>query len=98
MMQVCALREGGRQKKRKDEKILKKRAEKVMGFSSASIFPERKLEKGGNYDDKPPDAENNPGSRYCQRLRRKGKPRSHSRHIHVKQRGHERGSPEPPNN
>ena len=46
--------ERGRQRKRKDEEILKKRAEKVMGFSSASIFPERKLEKGGNYDDRPP--------------------------------------------
>ena len=45
--------------------------EKVVGFSSASLFHARKQEKvtqGGNHGDRPPDEEDNPGSRYYQRL------------------------------
>ena len=44
-----------------------------MGFNSASLFPARKREKfthGGNHWDRPHDAEDNPGNRYCQRLGR----------------------------
>ena len=44
-----------------------------MGFSAASLFPERKREvvtKGETIKqgDKPPDAEENPESEYLQRL------------------------------
>ena len=46
-------------------------AKKVVSFSSVSLFPSRKWEavtKGGNYKDRPPDAEDNQGSQYHQML------------------------------
>ena len=78
----------GGQEKRKDRKIWKSRSEeKVVGFSSASLFPRRKWEavtQGGTRGDRPPDAEENPGSRYCQRLEGQTIPRAYSRYIYVK--------------
>ena len=38
-----------------------------------------------NQGDRPHDAEENPGSRYRQRLGAQARPRAHSRYIHVKQ-------------
>ena len=49
----------------KDRKTRKSRSEeKVVGFSSAFLFPARKQESHPewNQGDKPPDAEENPGS------------------------------------
>ena len=64
---------GGGQGKRKDNKTRKSKSEeKVVGFSSAFLFPARKREviaQGGNYGDRPPEAEDNSGSMYLQRLR-----------------------------
>ena len=44
--------------------------------------------------DRPPEAEENPWSRYRQRLGGQTRPRAHYRYIHVKEE-HERGSPDP---
>ena len=57
--------------KRKDWKTRKSRhGEKVVGFSLASLLPARKREADtqGGTKDRPPDAEENPGSRYHQKL------------------------------
>ena len=46
--------------------------------------------------DRPPDAEENPGSRYRQRLGGQARPRVHSRYIHVKQELTRAQAREPP--
>ena len=60
------------QEKRRDKKSRKSRSEeKVVSFSSASIFPSRKWEanfRGGPTGDRPPYAEDNPGRLYRQML------------------------------
>ena len=56
----------GSQEKRKDKKTWKIWSEqKGVGFSSVSLFPGK---KPFNQGDRPPDAEENPGSWYRQRL------------------------------
>ena len=77
------------QEKRKGRKTLKRRnEEKVVGFSSASLFPTRKWEVGPTVEptgDRTSDTEENPGRRYRQMLGEQARPRPHSRYIHVKQ-------------
>ena len=81
---------GGREKS-KDRKTRKSRSkERAMDFSSDSLFPRRKQDaftQGGTIEpgDRTPEAEENPGSRYWQRLGRQVRPRVHSRYINVKQ-------------
>ena len=62
----------GSQEKRKDRKTQKSKSEeKVVGFSSASLFPAKNREAvtpGGTGDDRSPNAEENPGSWFHQRL------------------------------
>ena len=74
---------------RKDRKTRKSWSEEIMvGFSSAFLFPERKLEaitQGVNIEIYYPDVEENPGSWYRQRLRGKARPWMHSRYIHEKE-------------
>ena len=87
--------------KRKGRKTQKSRnQEKVVGFSSASLFPTRKWEspvvKPFNREDRPPDAEENPGSRYHQRLGGQERAWTYSRYIHVKQEQQVRGPTNPP--
>ena len=67
---------------RKHAKVGVKR---MVGFTSAPLFPARKREAvtpDGTRGNRPLDAGENPGSPYRQRQTR---PRSHSRYIHVKQ-------------
>ena len=59
---------------------------KLVGFSSTFLFPARNSHPGWNQGERPPDAENHPGSRYHQKLGGQGRPWAHSRYIHVKQK------------
>ena len=51
---------------------------------------------GWKQGDRPPDAEENPGSWYRQKLGGQARPRAYSRYIHVKEEYHKRGPPDPP--
>ena len=67
---------------------MKKRIEeKVVGFSSASLFPASKRETvtQGGIRGIDPDAEENPGSQYRQRPGGQARAYAHSRYIQVKQ-------------
>ena len=74
------------QEKRKDRQS-RKSEEKVMFYLSLPI-PRKETgdsHQWWNQGVRPPDAEENPGSRYRQRLEGQARPRLHSRYIHVKQ-------------
>ena len=88
----------GEEERPKTRKI--RNEEKVVGWSSAFPFPARKQEtviQGETMEpgDRPPDAEETPGSRFRQRLGGKAKQRAHSRCIHVKQEKHEHRPQDP---
>ena len=73
--------------KRKDRKIRKSRSEeKVVGFTSTSLFPARKWEavtQGETRDVDHPIRRRTQG--YCQRLGGQARQPAHSRYFHIKQ-------------
>ena len=75
------------QEKRKERKTRKRRnEEKVVGFSSASIFPARKWVVGPTVEptgDRTSDAAENPGRRYRQMLGEQVRPRAHLRKTRI---------------
>ena len=79
----------GGQEKRKERKLRKSRSEeKMVGYSSAS--PQENGRQSPrvepfNQGDRPPDAEENPGSPYNQRLGGQTRPGTRSKYINVKQ-------------
>ena len=66
-----------------EERQKSRSEEKVMGFSSASLFPARKWEAVTMVE--ATCVEGNLGSGYRQKVRRQARIRPHSRYIHVKQ-------------
>ena len=86
----------GGEEKKKDRKTWKSRSEeKVVGFSSASLFPARKRE-AVTQDGTRGIEHLNPGSRYHQRLGGQARPRVPSGYIHVKYEEHKARSLNPP--
>ena len=57
----------------------------MVDFSSASPFPAKHSSGWKLKADRPPDAEDEPGTRYRQILGEVARPQAHSRYIHVKQ-------------
>ena len=84
---------------KKDSNTWKSRSEeKVVGFTSASLFLARKREavtQGGTRGIDYPTRMKTQGTRYRQMLGGEARPRMQSRYIHVKQE-HERRRPDPP--